>query len=494
MKTVSTPIRQKAAAEPLYLRIKEALEEEMRTGRLNVGDQLPTEKELCERHGVSRITIRKTLDLMEEEGSIRRLQGKGSFVLRLPQREEPPSPQPAPHIRRRVELRCCVPSHMEDNWESESFRTAFAKAFPGVFLTLSNAHEYSSTPWSIYHDSDLYAVAPEHYREVERRGLLGDWRANLGTPYFDEIQADLADPLHAAIGETRLRHLLPVFYTPLHCVYNKRIFDAANLPYPRFYWQEEEFIETARALKGHPALGGGFPFLCEMSNTYRWPFAVYREGGRLWSEDGRRCLLESEEALRGIGFLRKIIIDLKIARSYVVGDTSVDHTLFLRDRVAMQLMTLGSISRLVRHGHRDWGIASIPEGVQRRGPFNAISLALAPAQRNPSLTAEFIRFIRTHELLGRDPAQYYVLSASRRVMKERLARSTPEMRTHYEAFLNVGHEMAPQEFPAHAEAATRLHELMPLVWMDLERADQHCRGICAEINALTTSPETPASS
>lgn len=42
---------------------------------------LPSEREMCEKYGVSRPTVRKALKLLEEEGAIRVLRGKGAFFL-----------------------------------------------------------------------------------------------------------------------------------------------------------------------------------------------------------------------------------------------------------------------------------------------------------------------------------------------------------------------------------------------------------------------------
>ncbi len=82
---------------PLYHRIRRELVERMRDGRLPVGSQVPTEQQLCEAHGVSRVTARRALEQLREEGLIHRVRGRGSFVARLPEaraRTLPDAPPP----------------------------------------------------------------------------------------------------------------------------------------------------------------------------------------------------------------------------------------------------------------------------------------------------------------------------------------------------------------------------------------------------------------
>lgn len=66
--------------EPLYLKILRDLERAIRNGELAPGDQLPTEKELSETYQVSRITSKRALNELEQQGMIQRIRGKGSFV------------------------------------------------------------------------------------------------------------------------------------------------------------------------------------------------------------------------------------------------------------------------------------------------------------------------------------------------------------------------------------------------------------------------------
>lgn len=63
-----------------YLRLYEVLRERISTGEYGVGDQIPTEREIESLFGVSRITIRHALRLLQEQGLVERMPGKGTFV------------------------------------------------------------------------------------------------------------------------------------------------------------------------------------------------------------------------------------------------------------------------------------------------------------------------------------------------------------------------------------------------------------------------------
>lgn len=65
---------------PLYVEIMEELRRQIREGGLRPGDRVPSERELAERFGASRMTVRQALNQLAWEGVIVRRQGQGSFV------------------------------------------------------------------------------------------------------------------------------------------------------------------------------------------------------------------------------------------------------------------------------------------------------------------------------------------------------------------------------------------------------------------------------
>ncbi len=90
---------------PLYYQLEELLENRILSGVWALHERLPSERELCEEFDVSRAVVRPALEILERQGRIVRVQGKGTFVA--------PPKQPLP-IRGIVSLFArTIPDDME---------------------------------------------------------------------------------------------------------------------------------------------------------------------------------------------------------------------------------------------------------------------------------------------------------------------------------------------------------------------------------------------
>jgi GntR family transcriptional regulator len=67
---------------PLYYQVKESLLEKIKSNQFKVGDLIPSESELQEEYNVSRITIRRAIQELVQEGHLYTRQGRGTFVSR----------------------------------------------------------------------------------------------------------------------------------------------------------------------------------------------------------------------------------------------------------------------------------------------------------------------------------------------------------------------------------------------------------------------------
>ncbi|MHA7967660.1 GntR family transcriptional regulator [Paenibacillus sp. CAU 1782] len=93
--------------KPRYEQMYLMLRDRIRAGEYAVGDRIPSEKELMEEFSVSRITSKKALDMLVQDGYIMRQPGRGSFVIQhnsgetaepepqQPQVREPSAEEPA---------------------------------------------------------------------------------------------------------------------------------------------------------------------------------------------------------------------------------------------------------------------------------------------------------------------------------------------------------------------------------------------------------------
>ncbi|MFU8773154.1 MAG: GntR family transcriptional regulator, partial [Anaerolineales bacterium] len=79
---MNTPIISKSLAYsvPLYVQIAEGLINQIESGDLAVGERLPPERELSEKLGVNRMTLRRALQILKMHGLIHKIHGVGTFV------------------------------------------------------------------------------------------------------------------------------------------------------------------------------------------------------------------------------------------------------------------------------------------------------------------------------------------------------------------------------------------------------------------------------
>jgi len=64
----------------LSYQLKQILEDMVSSGKYKIGDPFPTERDIAEQFGVSRITVREAIGHLVYQGILKREQGRGTFV------------------------------------------------------------------------------------------------------------------------------------------------------------------------------------------------------------------------------------------------------------------------------------------------------------------------------------------------------------------------------------------------------------------------------
>jgi GntR family transcriptional regulator len=74
---------------PLYAQLKEQIIAVIARGDLAPGDQIPSQRLLCERYGMSHMTVRRAISELLNEGVLYAIPGKGLYVTERKQDAEP---------------------------------------------------------------------------------------------------------------------------------------------------------------------------------------------------------------------------------------------------------------------------------------------------------------------------------------------------------------------------------------------------------------------
>ncbi len=66
--------------DPIYIQIHNHIKQKIETGQWQLGQRLPSERNLSETFGVSRMTLRQAISTLAEEGILERRPGSGTYV------------------------------------------------------------------------------------------------------------------------------------------------------------------------------------------------------------------------------------------------------------------------------------------------------------------------------------------------------------------------------------------------------------------------------
>jgi DNA-binding transcriptional MocR family regulator len=77
-------------SQPLYSRLRDGLEQAIKSGELHIGSRLPSERELAAQLGISRTTVINAYRELESMGIVRGYVGRGTYVCATPEPSDAP--------------------------------------------------------------------------------------------------------------------------------------------------------------------------------------------------------------------------------------------------------------------------------------------------------------------------------------------------------------------------------------------------------------------
>lgn len=203
------------------------------THELAEGDAIPSERLLCERFGVSRMTVRQAVDALVVEGLLEREQGRGTFVAPTKMDLEVRLSSFGEEMRRRGMEPSSKVLAADEVAASPDIADAL-DLLPGEKVFYLHRVRYADgEPMAIEQSwlssllaRGLFVDGPPDsvYGELRRRGLELDWGED--TVAATEVDAQDAELLGLRVGSAVLRITRRTFAGETACVYSRSSYRA----------------------------------------------------------------------------------------------------------------------------------------------------------------------------------------------------------------------------------------------------------------------------
>jgi len=176
---------------------------------------------------------------------------------------------------------------------------------------------------------------------------------DLGWEEFSEAARATVQPTgDATIG-------FPALVDNISLIYNKTVFDAADVEYPTEDWTWDDFREAAAALTDPASDTYGYAYSVSGSEETTWQFwpHLWQNGGEILNDDQSEAAFDSEAGVDALEFLRGMAID--------DGSIYLDQTdtkfaqLFAADRIGMMTSGPWQLYDLNTAG-TDYGVTVLP--------------------------------------------------------------------------------------------------------------------------------------
>ena len=194
------------------------------------------------------------------------------------------------------------------------------------------------------------------------------------------------------------QYLLPKDYSPIGVYYNKKIFDAAGVAYPKDGWTWDDLLSTAQKLT-QDTNNDGTPEIWGLQLPATWTtgfeYWVAAAGGKLISEDGKKFLgyMDSPEVIHAVQFYADLYNKYKVApppadlNQFGGGNSEFDN-----GKAAMRLFGRWPQAGLKNNPNIDLGVVAPPQDKQRANVLFWGGFGIASTTTNSNEACKFLTY------------------------------------------------------------------------------------------------------
>ena len=373
---------------PKYLKIKNELVTQITSGVYKSGDVIPSDNELMRTLNVSKSTITQALKLLETEGYITRLQGKGSFVT------------DRKNSKTVLNIYICPIEQNERNfWED--IITHFNEDNPDFSVQPTFLYNENAPLRDILFQSFASGNAPDLF-SLDGPDVAYWAYMNSLLPFDDYLDKkflnSFLDPiLNQGHYRGKLYHL-GYMESSLCILYNKELFSSLGIRIPTSTedaWSWDEFLKICEEIRQktsypYPLLmdsGKGLsPKSGEWLSYSGLPF-ILQNKGRIFNKDYTKATgyLNSIESIQAMQWLGDLFRKYHYTHIEKLSDS-------LPENFAMSL-SLPSAYFQNSIDNSNVGILPLPKGVQSASPHGSWGLCMSRQTRYPEYCCRFVRYV-----------------------------------------------------------------------------------------------------
>jgi multiple sugar transport system substrate-binding protein len=463
-------LRRRNNFQERYNLFLQELRDEIGSGIVQPGEFILPEHTLSHKYAISRVSIRKALTQLVEEGMIEKIAGKGNRV-------KMPDPAMSP-----ITLRLA--------WFSGSYEIdivhrlieAFEKKhhFVKVELLILPEDGYTQSVIRMIEQEegpDVFMISEFHFREwidTEKEQLVTGYVP----PHLNPITTSYPQ-VFDLFSHNGGYLAAPFIFSPVVICFNRSIFRENGLSEDTPLKDWEDLLKVAkqctRDLNGDGIIEQyGF---CFSSSVNRWPVFLLQNGGGVMSDDRSQCTLADKENIEALEFCASLMYEHQVSPIYTHGSTHLAESLFVKERVAMIMTTYYFMNEFRNHSI-EWDVLPVPEQKKQATLLLGGGLAVNARSENGKLAQKLVDFmtgIEAQTLLKR----YGCTIPALKSVAEDDSLLNPELHPqHYQRFLDV----LPYARPLHSLNLTQreinvLFDELNLLWAHMESPEETCKRI-----------------
>ena len=249
---------------------------------------------------------------------------------------------------------------------------------------------------------DVFAMDGPLFPDYQTRDVLLDLK-----PFIDRDGYDLGQLADQAVADFTTpdgQFGLPRDLNVVALYYNKKMFDAAGIPYPDDTWDWAKLADVAKKLtiKGADGKVSQWGFYTESTDMENyWSELVWQNGGDIISADHKSSLVGSDQAAAGIQVLQDLIWKDKVMPDASITDALGDA--FEQGQAAMESNGSWLVATHQAAG-LDFGIAPLPKGPAGQATsINPTGAVVYKNTKNADAAWTFVKY------LASPPAQTMIM-------------------------------------------------------------------------------------